>query len=252
MHNDEMLSSLLASAGLEVLEEKPEPDSMIGVFQAFRPDGLPGTIVAKGEVHRNFVTRLAGIYDAVRESHRADSMKDAYFVVRNPPMLAADDARQLATSFLSRLASLLEELGLESERDVLQSTPQVRVLEGKAPKHPRNSDERCKLLQLLQEKVPASIDRLFPAESVGGCLSEALYFVACDRLLRDYLRWPLLTGHVDAALIDSDPLVDYFELWRHGVKYRVFNDEQIDFYLPRRASGNLLDVGQFSIGKSKQ
>ena len=63
-------------------------------------------------------------------------------------------------------------------------------------------------------------------------LRPAYYFTACDTMLRDYLMWPL---YAQASGLE-DPLESYFELWRHGVKYRIFGETQVDLYLPRQQS----------------
>ena len=86
------------------------------------------------------------------------------------------------------------------------------------------------------------VEAAFEPESLGTNLSEPLYFTACDALLRDFLRWPLLADHA----LGDDPFQPYFQLWRHGIKYRVFRNDQVDFYLPRRSTGELLDAGQFA------
>jgi hypothetical protein len=49
-------------------------------------------------------------------------------------------------------------------------------------------------------------------------------------MLRDYLMWPFY----GAASALDDPFAPYFELWRHGVKYRIFGETQVDLYLPHQ------------------
>jgi hypothetical protein len=41
--------------------------------------------------------------------------------------------------------------------------------------------------------------------------------------------WPFYAGPTGLA----DPLSAYFTLWEHGAKYRIFDESQIDIYLPR-------------------
>ncbi|MEM7559175.1 MAG: hypothetical protein AAF394_08625, partial [Planctomycetota bacterium] len=127
--------------------------------------------------------------------------------------------------------------------------PEIRILEGKPPKHPKNPNEKSALLNLFESKLPSQIDARFAHGSLGHELSEALYFVACDRWLRDFLRWPLLKP-AESGLQSSDSrCVDsYFQIWRHGVKFRIFSNTRIDFYLPVRADGSLIDAGAFAGG----
>ncbi len=70
------------------------------------------------------------------------------------------------------------------------------------------------------------------AGELAPILRPAYYFTACDSMLRDYLMWPF---YADATGL-QDPLASYFELWKHGVKYRIFLESQVDIYLPRHAA----------------
>lgn len=224
--------------------------SLIGLFQAFRPEGIPQDLASQFPPQTiAFMERLDLLYQSVRDSRRGDSMQDAYFVVRNPPMLAADHARQLGQSWLDNLRFLAEHVESTSSLEALTNSIRIRVLEGKAPKHPKAREEKAELLLCLTENLPATIEQAFHPESLASQLSEPLYFVACDRLLRDFLRWPLVEHESDLKIGNQDCLRDYFELWRHGVKFRVFANDQIDLYLPRRHNGTLLDAGQFAYGK---
>ncbi|MCR9293777.1 MAG: hypothetical protein NXI32_13715 [bacterium] len=253
-----MTSQIFVEKLLEAAGCDPQTtETTIGVFQSFRPDGLPDSLpwqsTTGGDIFQNRVQR---VFEAVRTSRRADALQDAYFVVRNPPMLTSEQAHALAQQLLAQLAMTCRLMGSETGIRLLEKQPSIRVLEGVAPKHPRKLEEKSQLLLLFQRDLPAAIDALFCQDSLGAQLSEALYFVACDSLLRDYLRWPLLSQESVsqeslAQLAEQDPLVDYFELWRHGVKYRIFSDQQIDIYLPRRASGTLLDAGQFAMDKQR-
>ena len=102
-------------------------------------------------------------------------------------------------------------------------------MEGLPPKHPKDAAEKSKLLRTLQEGATALVDRI-DAGPYAPILRPAYYFTACDTMLRDYLMWPLYA----AASGLEDPFKSYFELWRHGVKYRIFGETQVDFYLPRQ------------------
>ncbi len=134
---DDIVERLCQSSGTPPLDN-PQAPAPIGVFQSFRPSGLPESLSA-GLSARSmaFTARLDSVYNAVRSSQRLDNM------------------------------------------------------------------------------------------------SEALYFIACDRLLRDYLRWPLLDKDPSGCLAEKDSLRDYFALWKHGIKLRIFNNRQLDVYLPR-------------------
>ncbi len=216
---------------------------LVGIFQAFRPDGLPDIgLFDSWQGGSQFAQRVQSLYAAVSNSRRADGLKDAYFIVRNPPMLHAEHAEALAADFMDGLHRLAQASGIEKIQRLFDPLPRIRVLEGKPPKHPRAKDERADLLDCMQDLIPALVDSVFDPDSLGAVLSEALYFTACDPSLRDFLRWPLL--HADK--LGQDPFLAYFQLWKHGIKYRVFRNDQIDFYLPWRSTGQLLDAGQFA------
>ncbi len=250
MSTSVFLSQLTTAAGVQTSVDDPQSESLIGIFQSFRPDGLPDEVdVSEIPGGEEFRERLSAVYASVSTSRRSDSMQDAYFIVRNPPMLESEAAKRLGQEFVEGLSEICNRLKVGGDSEILKAPPSVRILEGKAPKHPRSREEHCELLRLLNETIPESIDGLFVEGTLGARLSEALYFIACDRLLRDYLRWPLLKSQSDAVQGATDALAPYFNLWRHGIKYRVFNNDQIDLYLPRRASGTLLDVGQFAMEK---
>ncbi len=218
-------------------------DSLIGIFQSFRPDGLAlAGIFDEVPGGEEFVHRLGQLYDTTGDSRRPDAMRDAYFIVRQPAAISAAAAGQHAETFFTRLAELASRLNRDSFATQLQQIERVRVLEGKPPKHPKAKEERVALLQAIDEHGSALTAGMTDAESLAELLRPACYFTACDPFLRDYLLWPLL----EPSAAWGDPFAPYFELWKHGIKYRVFQEEQIDLYLPTRADGTLVDAGRFA------
>lgn len=211
-------------------ETELNADSLIGFFQAFRPDGAAiAELYQELEVGDALIERLSRLYAAAGDDRRPQGGRDAYFVVRNPPALDPDHADSLAQQWLSALADLALALGDAETYQTLQPTPKVRVLEGIPPKHPKAVEEKTPLLRTMQEDVPKLVERI-DAGPYAEVLRPAYYFTACDTLIRDYLMWPLY----ESATGMDDPLAPYFELWRHGVKYRIFREDQVDLYLPRR------------------
>lgn len=232
---DEVVEDLVAAAANAA--QYASGDSLIGLFQAFRPDGLPEpSLLDDYQGGEQVRARLEVVYDAVGNFSRSDSMKDAYFIVRLPPPLDPSEVTRLAKQFASGLIVLGRELcnaNSDKPREFLDSVPEVRVLEGKPPKHPRADNEKAALLKYIQQELPEQMNQLFKPGTLGARLGEALYFIACDSLLRDYLRWPLMSA--DASTVTGGELFDaYFELWRHGIKFRIFSNDQIDFYIPRQ------------------
>lgn len=241
--NAQAVSERLKRAANVGVEDR-SADSLIGIFQAFRPDGLAlAGIFDDVEGGEEFAHRLGQVYDATGDARRPDAMRDAYFIVRRPAPIAADLAGGYAMEFFLNLATLARHLGSDQLTSVLERKPQMRVLEGKPPKHPKAAAERAQLLKAIEQEG-ATLTEAFTAEdSVAAILRPACYFIACDPFLRDYVLWPLLKKGSREL---GDPFAPYFDLWRHGVKYRIFQEDQIDIYLPTRSTGMLVDAGRFS------
>ena len=216
-------------AGSETTEES-DADSLIGFFQTFRPDGLAlsglfDELKCGDQLHQ----RLQALFDAAGNDRRPQGGRDAYFVVRNPSALDPDRARQLGVEWLSGLREIAACLGSASITALLDPSPSIRVLEGIPPKHPKEEHEKSQLLVGVREESATLVEQI-DAGPYAPLLRQAYYFTSCDAMLRDYLMWPF---YAEATGLD-DPLSAYFELWRHGVKYRIFGETQVDLYLPRQ------------------
>lgn len=211
-----------------------DADSLIGFFQIFRPDpaGLTG-LFEHLDVEPQLHQRLDQLYTAAGDGRRGDGSFDAYFIVRQPPAIDPDQAQQLAQTWLHRLGHLARRCGETALADALDPVPTIRVLEGLAPKHPKG-DERCRLLKAIKDQASQLLQRHDDQNSTADALRPAYYFIACDAMLRDYLMWPLHSGSFGGDEETPDPFEPYFQLWCHGIKYRIFGDRQVDLYLPRQ------------------
>ena len=67
------------------------------------------------------------------------------------------------------------------------------------------------------DAVGAFIDTLVPSDSDWLMLREAVYYMACDPVLTEYILWPCYQR--SSAIVE--PFQPYFELWRHGVYVSV-------------------------------
>ncbi len=209
-----------------------DPDSLIGFFQAFRPDGralagLFDELNCGADLHE----RLEELYTVAGDDRRPQGGRDAYFIVRRGPLIGEEEVTALATDWLSRLAELAGEVGDSATGEVLDPIPTIRVLEGIPPKNPKVDREKSAFLNAMQNSATSLCEQIAGADSHAEVLRKAYYFSTCDPMVRDYLMWPL---YATASKV-REPFGPYFELWRHRVKYRIFNDKQIDFYLPRMA-----------------
>ena len=241
MTSQQLLSTLQAAAGLSSTTETGA-DSLIGFFQAFRPDGeglehFFENFQGEAEFQINQTVgnaldaRISELFAAAGKSRRPQGGHDAYFVVRDPPVIEPEHAEHYAVQWLARLREFAAFVGQGETERLLHENIHVRVLEGHPPKPPKDESDKTAFFGVMQSSVPRLVDRL-DAGPIPELLSKAYYFTACDPMLRDYLMWPLF----ESACEVPDPYASYFHLWRHGIKYRIFQPDQIDVYLPRRSS----------------
>lgn len=218
-----------AASGMDATSDV-DPNAMIGFFQRFRPDGNGLVGLYDGLPHGDeYQERLERLFNAAGDDRRPTGGRDAYFVVRQPPTITPEAAEFHATRWLGSLCRMAVRIEHEELSKHLLTLPRVRVLEGAAPKQPKADLESFPLLKAIKVHAASMTEGLATQCQVVYLLREAYYFTACDAMLRDYLLWPAYAE----TLGEADPMAGYFELWRHGIKVRVFHDDMIDLYLPR-------------------
>jgi hypothetical protein len=228
--NDALLRRCRTVVGFSA-DTRCDGDALIGMLQRFRPGGeeLEGLFesLPMGEALQQ---RLRQLYAVAGESSRPGGGHDAYFIVRQPPELEVERAEKLASAWLRAIASLAQQTDADDLSAQLDPLPQVRVLQGIAPKQSKADLQSFPLYRAIKQQAAELSNRLSADNAVADLLRPAYYFAACDWALRDYLLWPIYS---DLTELD-DPFLPYFELWRHGAKWRAFADDQIDIYLPHR------------------
>lgn len=207
-----------------------DADSLISFFQVFRPDGnaLDG-LFSDLDCGDRLQERLDQLFLIAGDDRRPSGGRDAYFVVRKPATIDPNQLENAAKAWLVGVRDIALSVGDEEIAQMLAPTPTIRVLEGIPPKHPKDPAEKSHLLQTIKTKAPKLVDRI-DAGSIAPVLRPAYYFTSCDTMLRDYLMWPF---YASATKLD-DPLAPYFTIWKHGVKYRIFGESQVDLYVPRQ------------------
>ena len=222
-------------------EPQPEcsdAESLIGFFQHFRPSGAPlaGLFDSLPAISlptaAQLSERLQSVFDHAGDDRRPQGGRDAFFIVRSPESLSVEQAENHCTRWIEGLVKIAQSVGEPELAEKLSPVPKIRVLEGIPPKHPKQAHERSSLLATLLDRCPQLTARIRKVDPHAELLRPAYYFIACDAMLRDYLMWPFYAAQTALA----DPLSGYFSLWAHGVKFRVFREDQIDLYLPREAS----------------
>ncbi|TWU01761.1 apolipoprotein acyltransferase [Neorhodopirellula pilleata] len=219
-------------------EKALDDDVFVGFFQSFRPDGngLVGVFEGLPEA-ADLQERLADLFEVAGDDRRPQGGRDAYFVVRQPAAMPPALAEMAGRQWINRLAELAIRLGHDEAGQQLAQVETIRVLEGIPPKHPRLEHDKTNLLRLLKDQIPLWLESLAIETNsqselqlkIADTLRAPYYFITCDPMLRDYLMWPLYRTPIPIA----EPMEPYFQLWKHGVKWRVYQEQQVDLYLPR-------------------
>lgn len=225
---NEFCSQISSIAGQAI--DPNDPRTLVGVIQRFRPDPEPlrpafANVPAGGSIFE----RLQKVFETAENPRRSDGMKDAFFIVRRPRVSDAEILQQHGETFLESLLQLAKEQNKSELCEQFATFPRIRLLEGAAPKHPKLDHEKSQLLKVFSEFAPRVTEDLIAQHGMASYVQRAFYFLACDAFLRDYLLWPWINNR--SALVE--PFESYFQLWQHGVKYRIFGNQQVDLYVPR-------------------
>ena len=189
------------------------PAELVGLFQAFRPDGDGLSSVMK-ELRGGdeVLKRLFQIYAASADAFRPGQ---AYFEV-SPGRVHGEDASSIARRHLQGLEVLLQgddEL-LELLRDV--SVAYESDLSG-APVLEGDDDPSVWLFDAVSDVLLDAMDRSSPLV----VLRDAAFSIANDVYLAAFVLWPLYT-----SLGPADPLAPSFELWAAGLEVRFFDEHR--------------------------
>ncbi|MFG0265065.1 MAG: apolipoprotein acyltransferase [Rhodopirellula sp. JB055] len=217
-----------------------ENDKFLGFFQSFRPDGrgLDGIFdeLDGGEELRR---RLEHLFEIAGDDRRPQGGRDAFFLVRSPRPIDPAVVESKAVEWTDRISTLAEKLGQPEAAERLRAITKHRALEGIPPKHPRQDHEKTELLKTFQNVVEHLVTRISTPEPFAESLRAPYYFISCDAGVRDHLMWPLYRDHLAASVVGGEggdveePFQPYFDLWSHGVKFRVYQENQVDWYMPR-------------------
>lgn len=204
------------------VDASSQEDSLVGFFQKFRPHGKGLAEALEGVVGADeILPRLLEIYQATAEGCQEG---DAYFVVRKPKPLSKEQARQMANSHLQKMEKVAKEVGNSELVQLLEPPPRIEVVSGKTPWPPGQDDPET----LIYEARTDFTLSLTPLESHILLLDDAIYNIACDCFLRDYVLWPLYSR----STVIADPFEPYFKLWKHGAGIRFQGDDLVKAYVP--------------------
>ncbi len=211
-------------------DEEVTSQSLIGVFQRFRDrPAVFAELFAGFEAGSELSSRLAQVATASGSGQRAGGGQDAYFIVRPTTSADPESVEHHADNWLKSLQALDSMVNGSSQTSASLPALQVRVLEGLPPKQLKADEDQLPLLKWLKRDAGQLTEGLAKGCAINSLFREPCYYLACDLMLRDYVLWPTYRLPADAP----NPFAHYFELWRQGVKWRVFREDQVDFYLPR-------------------
>ncbi|PHQ34834.1 apolipoprotein acyltransferase [Rhodopirellula bahusiensis] len=207
-----------------------ENDKFVGFFQSFRPDGrgLDG-VFERLDCGDELQQRLEKLFEVAGDDRRPQGGRDAFFLARSPKPIDPKVVESKAVDWTERMAAMAETLGEPEAADRLRAITKHRVLEGIPPKHPKQAHEKTELLKTFQNVVENLVCQIATPDPFAETLRPPYYFVSCDAGVRDHLMWPLYRDHVEV----EEPFQPYFDLWSHGVKFRVYQENQVDWYMPR-------------------
>jgi hypothetical protein len=210
------------------------------LFHHFRPGGDGVEKVFQGVVRgEEILPRLKEVYLSTAQGSVRENTSDAYFIVRQAEPLSTAQALEHCLKHLENMLRLLKtfredgEAVLEDVSRVLSPLPTIQVLPGSAPDAPIDDDSPD--LTLYEAICDLTTDLTYQWEHVDShafLLDDAFYYLACDYLLERYLTWPLFRDLTDL----EEPFAPYFELWKHGAKYRFTDSRHVTVYVP-----NLVD-----------
>lgn len=188
-----------------------DPSDLVGLFQYFRPDGTGVEAIFEG------LSFGEEVLDHVRRCYQCTAIgfdgRRPYFIP-TPKVECADSiAKQLLDSHFSEMAQLARQQQ-NTELVALLSNIQLRRVGSAAEliSLPVNDDSPDGWIYDLIEDYIGSFPR---PESQILLLEGAIYSMANDIFLRNYIMWPL---YADAAK-RPDPFQPYFDLWSKGVCY---------------------------------
>lgn len=190
-------------------ETVSEQGDLIGFFQNFRPYGE--------RLESVFAEHVLGqeVMDRVKEcfSATANGENDAYFIPRRSES-AVDEASALLKAHFKDLVSIAKSMKDQELVDILFSVPlrQVQVQEFNAIR-PTDDTPDGWIFDMITDYTTT----LTPVETPLLLLKDAVYSIANDKLLQQYILWPI---YRESSLL-VDPYRSYFAVWSMGIRYAI-------------------------------
>jgi len=193
------------------IDDASEPGDLIGLFQYFRPDGIGVESIFAGQPFGEAIlARVRRCYECTRSGF-VD--RNPYFIPR--PRVACDDSeaiRLLRLHFLEMSKLATDRHDSELVQILMDASP-LRVTSLADLQQIPFSDDSPE--GWLYDLVTDFVGSLVPQESPLILLDDAIYSIANDIFVQNFLLWPLYAQSLPAR----DPFQPAFELWTKGVSH---------------------------------
>ncbi|WP_020470807.1 hypothetical protein [Zavarzinella formosa] len=213
-----------------------DDDRWFGVFQGYRPhgDGVD-EVFASLEDSPNYAARVRSVCQA---AFHPDWARDAYFVVRTPPLSNDTELIDFGKDLLAGLRLIAVLATLSGHRELHEY---IGAVDGVVVVPSGECDRRNDDHALVQDSLGDILRGFYDYGHRTVHLREGFYSVACDYWLAWYLQWPYFQ-----KWIPRDVFRPYFELWSRGCEV-VFQGKSL--CIARQAETQITkdaqDGGQF-------
>lgn len=186
-----------------------ERGDLVGFFQNFRPHGERlESVFAEHVLGQEVMERVKECFTAT-----TNGGNDAYFVPRRSEC-DADEANALLKAHFEDLVSIAISMKDQELVDILSSVPlrQVQVQEFDAIRPTDDTPDGW-----IFDMVTDYTTTLTPVETPLLLLKDAIYSIANDKLLQQYILWPIYRE--SSSLVD--PYRSYFAVWSKRIRYAI-------------------------------
>jgi hypothetical protein len=190
-------------------------DDLVGFLHCFRPSG-------EG-LEKVFADVVRGdeILARLKEVYRATDGSESTGMYLHPTPSAPPSQTvvlQLLEEHVAKLKEIARHVGDAGLASSLDRVKRYEITEGKLP----NSRTSQTLAASIRAAIDEFIGSLTPVESDAELLTEALYSLAANYVVRDYVLWPLFEN---SAI--EEPFAAAFRLWSFDVEFTFPGDDRI-------------------------
>jgi len=200
-----------------------EPSNLVGLFQDFRPDGAGVEKVFEAMPFGDEVlNRVKGIYECTSAGFKKT---DVYFIPRPLSACPEPEARKLIAAHFTQLRQIALDAEEAEISDLLDNTTLTRVPTLKEIDRQSLTDESPEAW--IYDMITDYFWALTPQPSPLLLLRDAMYGIANDIFLRNFLLWPMYEKNAP----HPDPFRPYYNLWCRGISYAFHAPDDCRFFI---------------------